>query len=102
MLFDYSKAFDVVCHNVLLEKLQLIGIDDQLLAWIYSFLSDRVMQVSVHGHMSSTRDVYSGVPQGSVLGPLLFLVYINSIGSKLSCTYKIFADDLKLFASVAQ
>ena len=102
VLFDYSKAFDVVCHNVLLEKLQLIGIDGRLLAWISSFLSDRVMQVSVHGHMSSTRDVYSGVPQGSVLGPLLFLVYINSIGSKLSCNYKIFADDLKLFASVAQ
>ena len=51
--------------------------------------------------ISSSRDVVSGVPQGSMLGPLLFLVYINFIGSKLLCRYKIFADDLKLYASVA-
>ena len=102
VLFDYSKAFDVVCHSILIQKLKLLGVDGQLLSWISSFLSDRVMQVCVHGHTSSTRNVCSGVPQGSVLGPLLFLVYINFVGSKLSCTYKIFADDMKLFASVVR
>ena len=102
VLFDYSSAFDVVCHSILIQKFKLLGIDGQLLSWISSFLSDRVMEVCVHGHTSSTRNVYSGVPQGSVLGPLLFLFYINFIGSKLSCTYKIFADDMKLFASVAR
>ena len=101
VLFDYSKAFDVVCHKILIDKLQLLGIDGQLLSWISSFLTDRVMQVCVQGHYSSTKNVNSGVPQGSVLGPLLFLIYINYIGAKLSCSYKIFADDLKLFACVA-
>ena len=101
VLFDYSKAFDVVCHKVLLRKLQLLGIDGKLLSWISSFLSDRTMQVCVDGNISNPRSVDSGVPQGSVLGPLLFLIYINFVGSKLSCTYKMFADDLKLFASVA-
>ena len=102
ILLDYSKAFDVVCHQILLKKLHCIGIDGQLLKWIESFLSDRTMQVCVKGEYSSQRAVLSGVPQGSVLGPLLFLVYINHIGSKLSGNYKIFADDLKLYACVGQ
>ena len=59
------------------------------------------LPVCVHGHTSNTRNVCSSIPQGLVLGPLLFLVYINFIGSKLSCTYEIFTDDMKLFASVA-
>ena len=58
------------------------------------------MQVAVKGQLSSCRSVKSGVPQGSVLGPLLFLIYINHIGSKLSSDYKIFADDLKIYACV--
>ena len=102
ILFDYSKAFDVVCHQVLLRKLSCIGIDGQLLEWLGSFLTDRTMQVCVKGQLSSQRKVLSGVPQGSVLGPLLFLIYINHIGAELSCSYKIFADDLKLYACVGK
>ena len=100
ILFDYSKAFDKVCHQILLEKLMSIGIDGKLLKWIASFLEGREMQVAVKGQLSSSRPVESGVPQGSVLGPLLFLIYVNHIGSKLTSNYKIFADDLKLYACV--
>ena len=100
ILFDYSKAFDVVCHDILLAKLRLIGVRGEILDWISSFLSERVMRVSALGLLSQPRDVLSGVPQGSVLGPLLFLVYINHVGANLTCDYKIFADDLKIYACV--
>ena len=102
VLFDYSKAFDVVCHEVLLAKLQSIGIEGQILNWIESFLTGRTMQVCVKGELSSHRTVLSGVPQGSVLGPLLFLIYINHIGRNLKGNYKIFADDLKLYSCVGR
>jgi len=97
IFFDFKKAFDVVHHKTLLDKLVSIGIAGNLLAWIKSFLCGRLMKVCVGGAFSSTRDVLSGVPQGSVLGPLLFLIFINHIGSQLSSKYMIFADDLKLY-----
>ena len=100
ILFDFCKAFDVVCHNILLSKLCAIGVDGNLLHWISSFLKNRVMKVCVKGSLSQSKDVLSGVPQGSVLGPLLFLVYVNNIADQLSTNYKIFADDLKLYACV--
>ena len=97
LLFDFKKAFDLVPHDILLEKLRLIGISGELLAWIESFLCGRQMKVCIGGEGSSARPVLSGVPQGSVLGPLLFIIFINHIGSQLSCKYMNFADDLKLF-----
>jgi hypothetical protein len=97
IMLDFSKAFDVVSHAVLLSKLELLGICGSLLAWISAFLSDRVMSVCVSGCMSSPVDVTSGVPQGSVLGPLLFLIYINHVSSGLLCKFKAFADDYKLY-----
>ena len=100
ILFDFSKAFDVVVHSLLLSKLQYLGIDGQILQSIHSFLTNRSMRVRVFNQLSTAKPVLSGVPQGSVLGPLLFLVYINSICSSLSCRYKIFADDLKIYACV--
>ena len=101
VLFDFSKAFDVVSHNILLDKLYKLGITDVLLQWFASFLSGRQMQVGIAGRTSAARDVKSGVPQGSVLGPLLFLVYINSIACHLTSPYAIFADDLKIYACVS-
>ena len=97
VLFDFSKAFDIVCHNVLIEKLRLIGIQGQVLHWLHNFLTGRIMQVLVKNKLSEERDVKSGVPQGSVLGPVLFLVYINEVARDLSSKYKIFADDLKVY-----
>ena len=100
ILFDFSKAFDVVCHDIMISKLKAIGLGGSLLDWISSFLHNGQMQVCVKDAKSQPRPVTSGVPQGSVLGPLLFLVYIDSIASQLCSEYKIFADDLKLYACV--
>ena len=101
ILFDFSKAFDTVSHPILLAKLSSLGVDAQLLSWIQDFLVNRSMLVSVKGKHSSSRPVRSGVPQGSVLGPILFLIYINHIASGLSCQYKVFADDLKIYMRVS-
>ena len=102
ILFDFSKAFDVVSHVILLEKLNRLGLHSSLLQWFESFLTGRQMRVCVRGETSNLRDVKSGVPQGSILGPLLFLVYINNIASHLRSSYVIFADDLKLYACVSR
>jgi hypothetical protein len=97
VLLDYSKAFDVVCHSVLLSKLRDIGVGDELLSWIRSFLVGRSMKVVVDGVCSGSRDVLSGVPQGSVLGPVLFLVYVNHVTGGVLSSFKAFADDYKLY-----
>ena len=99
VFFDYSKAFDTVRHVVLIQKLFDIGVCQQILSWIECFLRERSMQVKVSGSISESRSVKSGVPQGSVLGPLLFLIYVNHTISNLECHYKIFADDTKLYLS---
>ena len=97
VMIDLSKAFDVVSHAVLLSKLESLGISGSLLAWISAFLSGRVMSVCASGCTSSPVDVTSGFPQGSVIGPLLFLIYINHISSGLLCKFKAFADNYKLY-----
>ena len=100
ILFDFAKAFDVVSHAILLDKLSCIGIGGRLLSWLREFLMGRTMQVVVKDTRSSSRMVKSGVPQGSVLGPILFLIYINHIAANLTCQYKIFADDLKIYTCI--
>lgn len=97
VLFDFSKAFDVVSHAVLIEKLKLLGVGNPLLDWLSDFLIGRMMSVSVSGINGSLKVVSSGVPQGSVLGPILFLVYINHLPSYIRTKCKLFADDLKLY-----
>jgi len=97
---DFSKAFDVISHILLLEMLTSLGFCDQIVAWIHAFLRGRTMQVSVGGCDSRTVGVPSGVPQGSVLGPLLFILYVNSLGVEFGCRWYAFADDLKIYASV--
>ena len=100
LYFDYSKAFDVVNHRLLLTKLSLIGISDPLLGWLCDFLTDRTMKVVVHNSESHVVTVSSGVPQGSVVGPLLFLIYINSVIAGLTSKCVLFADDLKLYLAL--
>lgn len=97
IFFDFSKAFDKVRHGILLNKLSDLGICDQLVRWIERFLVDRRMHVAIHGVESRGYRVTSGVPQGSVLGPVLFLIYVNHVVHRLTSPYKIFADDIKLY-----
>jgi hypothetical protein len=96
-LLDFSKAFDVVSHTILLEKLRFLGVSEVLVGWVRGFLSGRVMSVSVDGICSGARDVLSGVPQGSVLGPILFLVYVNHLTHRLGSRFGAFADDFKIY-----
>lgn len=98
--FDFKKAFDSVSHHKLLIKLQAYGISDNLLAWIADFLNNRIQMVKINNSYSCPIFVTSGVPQGSVLGPTLFLIYINDvcdIFKDLTVSYKIYADDIKLY-----
>ena len=101
--FDLRKAFDTVPHAPLLIKLSNLEMDTQLLSWIQSYLANRTQIVAVGGDQSSSLPVISGVPQGSVLGPLLFLVYINDITAHVSPTSKLalFADDMTLYRCIS-
>ena len=93
---DFSKAFDKVSHPLLIRKLYGYGVRGRLLKWICSFLNGRSQQVKVSNSLSRKVTVSSGVPQGSVLGPLLFIVFINDLPDVLPCIAKLFADDTKL------
>ena len=94
---DISKAFDRVWHKGLLFKLSKIGVKGKLLEWFTDYLSDRQQRVTLQGHTSNWKSIRAGVPQGSVLGPLLFLIYINDIVSNLQCSARLFADDTTLY-----
>ena len=100
---DFQRAFDSVPHPKLLHKLSSYGIHGNLLFWISSFLSNRLQRVRVDSALSGTCSVTSGVPQGSVIGCLLFNLYINDITDFLgsTTTSEIFADDLKIYTELS-
>ena len=100
VFLDISKAFDKVWHQGVILKLKQNGISGNLLKIIEDFLSNRYQRVVLNGQSSNWAAVNAGVPQGSILGPLLFLVYINDLSTGLSSNPRLFADDTSLFSVV--
>ena len=94
---DYKKAFDSVPHERLLVKLHAYGIRGNLLQWIKSFLTNRKPRVVINGKSSNLAPVISCIPQGSVLGPILFLIYVYDLPEMARSKLKMFADDTKLY-----
>ena len=96
--FDFQKAFDKVPHQRLILKLKSHGMGNSIINWIEQWLTDRRQRVVVDGEVSNWKSVLSGVPQGSVLGPILFLVYINDLEEGVIGKILKFADDTKLLS----
>ena len=96
---DFTKAFDRVSHQRLLTKLYNIGIKGNLMNWIKDFLKGKEQRVEVNNEFSDWASVVSGIPQGSVLGPSLFTIFINDIPNDITSNVKIFADDTKFYNS---
>ena len=101
LILDFSKAFDTVPHQRLLKKLASYGIAGNILAWLEAWLTQREQQVTLEGESSSTAKVTSGVPQGTVFGPLLFLRNINDIGNDTTLKIRQFADDSLLYLAIS-
>ena len=102
IFLDYRKAFDTVPNQRLLTKLHQAGITGKILNWIKSFLQHREMRVVVNGHCSSSTQVTSGVPQGFVIGPLLFLIYVNDLPDWIKSEMRMFADDTKIWKKITE
>ena len=93
---DFSKAFDKISHLKLLQKLNNLNINNKLVLWVKNWLLNRKQRVVLNGEYSGWITVTSGVPQGSILGPLMFLVFINDLNTGLNSDASIFADDTKI------
>ena len=100
LLLDFSKAFDKVNHSKLLWKLHRYGIRGKVLSWMHAFLGARSQRVVIDGEESDSIPVTSGVPQGSVLGPIIFLAYINELPDRISSHVRLFADDTALYLKI--
>ena len=99
IFLDLKKAFDTVNHNILLSKLKHYGINGKVLKWFKSYLSQRSQTVSIGSEFSDFKNIDIGVPQGSILGPLLFIIYINSLPEHINCKVVMYADDTSLLLS---
>ena len=99
VLLDLQKAFDTVDHAILLMKLRSSGLSKDIIRWFRSYLSDRQQLVDVSGTFSSTANVTCGVPQGSILGPLLFLAYVNDMSGVIHNKLLLYADDSAILVS---
>ena len=97
---DFKKAYDKVPHRRLVLKLEKYGIEGEVLDWIKMFLHERQQRVCVNGFYSDWKDVVSGIPQGSVLGALLFVIYINDMPEEIESNIYLFADDTKSFRTL--
>ncbi len=95
---DFYKTFDSVNHRLLLHKLRGYGIAPVVISWIECFLSRGTFQVNINGTISQIAEAISGVPQGSVIGPILFFIYVNDLPDRLLADSLLYADDVKLIA----
>ena len=98
--FDFAKAFDTVPHERMLRKLPCYGINENITGWIRDFVTGRRQKVVINGEKSKWGSVISGIPQGSILGPLIFVLYINDLPEMIDATMLLFADDTKLFKEI--
>ena len=100
VMVDFRKAFDLVDHQILLRKLQSYKCSDICLSWFKSYLSNRTQRVALNNEMSDSSEINCGAPQGSILGPLLFLLFINDLPLSLNdttCCVDLFADDTTIY-----
>ena len=99
IFLDLKKAFDTVNHQILISKLNDYGIRNHTLKWFVSYLDNRAQRVNINSSLSAFKCINIGVPQGSILGPLLFIIYVNSMPDSVSCKCIMYADDTTLLCS---
>ena len=93
ILIDLQKVFDTINHDILLKKLGIIGFSNHIVKWFQSYLSNRKFTVNLENSFSEVSSMSCGVPQGSILGPLLFLIYVNDMPMAVKCNLFLYADD---------
>ena len=99
VLLDLQKGFDTLVHAILLKKLSCVGVNELSICWFRSYLTGRVQVTDIDGTMYVAKGITCGVPHGSILGPLLFLLYINDMSAAVKCQLLLYADDSVLLAS---
>lgn len=99
VMLDLQKAFDTVDYAILIMKLKVMGFSGSTLKWVNSYLTNRTQLVDINGTLSESGSIECGVPQGSIFGPLFFLLYINDLIAAASCSLFLYADDVVLMVA---